>query len=329
MNMIQQSTFSKPPITQTHSGSERCVGFEIEFSGMEYETARQQLLTFGCTLVSDTSAEAHFSHPLGDFVLELDSSYIKKLAKKEGNPTEPERWFDYLKSAAMLIVPLEVVCPPVPLSQLEELMPLTLLLREAGATGTEESPLAAYGMQINAEAPSLDYPTLKSYLLAFCLLQWWLVEAHQVDFTRKLSPFVDLFPEKYIELLAQYPDQLPMEQFITDYLNHNHTRNRALDMLPVFAEVNEPLVKSLIDEPLIKKRPAFHYRLPNCQIEKPEWSLITEWEKWLTVEKLANNADALRELAGNFIQARDKLFGVNKNAWVEQLDTWLKDHGLA
>ena len=228
----------------------------------------------------------------------------------------------------MLIVPLEVVCPPVPLSQLEKLLPLILLLRNAGATGTEESPLAAYGLQINAEAPDLDYPTLKNYLLAFCLLEWWLVEAHQVDFTRKLSPFVDLFPEKYVELLARYSDRLPMGQLITEYLDHNHTRNRALDMLPVFAEVNEPLVKRLIDEPLIKRRPAFHYRLPNCQIEKPDWSLTTEWDKWLTVEKLANNTEALRELADNFIQARDKLFGVNKSVWVEQLDTWLKNHGL-
>ncbi len=329
MTMTQQSVFTLPPVTKTRSNSERRVGFEVEFSGMEYDAAKQLLSKFGCALQDDTSAEARFSHTLGEFVLELDSSYIKKLAKNESIPTDSERWFEYLKSAAMLIVPLEVVCPPIPVSQLNRLLPLMTLLREAGATGTEESPIAAYGLQINAEAPELDCATLKNYLLAFCLLEWWLVKAHRVDFTRKLSPFVDLFPEKYVELLARYSSNLSINQLITDYLHHNHTRNRALDMLPVFAEINEPLVKNLINEPLIKKRPAFHYRLPNCQIEKPEWSLITEWDKWLIVERLANNIDALSELANNFIHARDKLFGVNKHEWTEQLDTWLKDHGLA
>lgn len=326
--MVQSQTFVMPPVTHTRSGEERCVGFEIEFSGMEYDKAKQQLLKFGCTLQNDTSAEARFDHPLGEFALELDSSYIKKLARNDSIATDSERWFEYLKNAARLIVPLEVVCPPVPLSRLNELLPLVRILREAGATGTEESPIAAYGLQINAEAPDLDFLTLKNYLLAFCLLQWWLVEAHHVDFTRKLSPFVDLFHEKYIQTLAQYPNNVTVDQFIADYIHDNRTRNRALDMMPVFSEVNEPLVKSLIDDPLIKKRPAFHYRLPNCQIEKSGWSIVTEWDKWLVVERLANNKEALKELAIKFIKARDKLFGVNRSEWVEQLDTWLTGRGL-
>ena len=77
-------------------------------------------------------------------------------------------------------------------------------VKEAGAVGTEESLIAAYGVHINAEIPKLDATTLSGYLKAFALLQWWLVEVHDVDTTRKVSPYIDLYSETYLrQVLSQ------------------------------------------------------------------------------------------------------------------------------
>ena len=83
-----------------------------------------------------------------------------------------------------------------------------------------------------------------------------------------------------------------MDQLIDDYLTHNPTRNRALDMLPLFRHIDEQRVINVVDDDRIKARPTFHYRLPNCQIDEPDWGLIRAWRDWLQVEALA--ADATR-----------------------------------
>lgn len=31
----------------------------------------------------------------------------------------------------------------------------------------------------------------------------------------------------------------------------------------------------------------FHYRLPNCEIHKPDWGLYVAWSDWIEVERLA------------------------------------------
>ena len=104
------------------------------------------------------------------------------------------------------------------------------------------------------------------------------MQAHQVDFTRKLSPYLDLYPEAYLKavLSESHPD---MDWILSTYLEHNATRNRALDMLPMLAEIDEQQVRSVVDDPKIKARPTFHYRLPNCLIEMPNWSLASSWNR--------------------------------------------------
>ena len=91
-----------------------------------------------------------------------------------------------LTDVARQIVPLEVVCPPVPADQLAALDPMVSALRAAGALGTSDSLIYAFGLHINTELPDFDSKTLVPYLKAYCVAQNWLVKAHRVDALRRL-----------------------------------------------------------------------------------------------------------------------------------------------
>lgn len=265
---------------------------------------------------------------LGDFNVELDWAYLKKKAAEQGDDKPDSEWLELLSQAASLLVPVEVVCPPVPLDKLGELVPMITALRDAGAIGTEESLLAAYGVHINTEIPSLDADTIFDYLRAFAILQWWLVDAHNIDPTRRLTPYIDLYPEAYLVRLLSC-QKAGMDQIFDDYFEFNSTRNRALDMLPMLAEIDEQRVQEAVNDSRVKARPAFHYRLPDCHIEKSDWALGESWQTWLAVENLAHRPDALDELAEAFCAAQRPLIGVNRKDWVEQVSQWLENHALA
>jgi Putative amidoligase enzyme len=65
----------------------------------------------------------------------------------------------------------------------------------------------------------------------------------------------------------------PPPQLFEHYLEHNPTRNRPLDLLPLFVHLHGPgLLKRVEDAPLVKPRPTFHYRLPNCELTNPGWT---------------------------------------------------------
>ena len=59
-------------------------------------------------------------------------------------------------------------------------------------------------------------------------------------------------------------------------------------MLPLFAWIDEDRVRTTIDDPRIKPRPTFHYRLPNAQVSDSLWSLAEDWNRWVVVETLAD-----------------------------------------
>jgi len=74
---------------------------------------------------------------------------------------------------------------------------------------------------------------------------------------------------------AYEPD---VDTLVGDYLREVGSRNHALDMLPVFAMLDEEGVKAQAKEPdLVKGRPAFHYRVAD------------EWRYWVQVESLAHD----------------------------------------
>lgn len=319
-----------PPVVETDQGEVRRVGFELEFSGITLEDAIAAVKSaLGATTDEETVADTSLRvEDLGDFKVELDWAYLKRKASEQGEDPESREWLEKLSSAAALLVPVEVVCPPIPMTELTRLDPMVEALRDAGAVGTEESLIAAYGVHINTEIPALDATTLDAYLKAFAILQWWLVDAHGVDTARKLSPYIDLYPEAYLHQVL-FRKTATLDQIFEDYLAHNATRNRALDLLPMLAEIDEERIRKSVDDPRIQARPAFHYRLPDCHIEKPGWSLTGSWEPWLAVEELAHDTKRRAELGQAFLDARRPVLGVHRDDWVEYVDRWLADHASA
>jgi hypothetical protein len=305
------------------------VGFELEFSGITLDNAVAAIQSsLGGTLQSESAAERVLRvDSLGAFNVELDWAYLKRKAAQNGREDEGTDWIERLSQAAALVVPVEVACPPIPVLDLAKLEPMIAALREAGAVGTEESLLAAYGVHVNPEIPRLDASTLHAYLRAFAVLQWWLVDAHAVDATRKVSPYIDLYPESYLKRVLS-ASRSTMDDIFAAYLEYNASRNRALDLLPMLAQIDEKRVRGVVDDTRIKPRPTFHYRLPNCHIERKDWSLAESWNTWCVVERLADREDYLDELAAEFGAADRPILGVSRGDWTEFVDRWLRDREL-
>lgn len=310
------------------------IGFELEFSGLSVEqtldTLQQELQG---EVENKSLAERSITHSeMGKFHIELDWNYLKKTAAEQSASEMGEKtWLKELGSLAEKVVPLEVVCPPLTLQQCEQLLPLTEALRKAGARGTDDSWLAAYGVHINPEVPmdddgNVDPNVLHRYLQAYGLLQWWLFEAHQVDTTRKISPYIDKYPESYLRMLMSH-DSMSMPLLLDEYLQHNASRNRALDMLPLFAYIDQERVNAVVGDDKVKARPTFHYRLPNCHIEQPEWNLTVPWKGWWVVEQLANDQRALDYWRDEFLAESRPLIGVAETDWKRRMQAWLIDRG--
>jgi hypothetical protein len=193
-------------------------------------------------------------------------------------------------------------------------------LYEAGARGTRRSFRYAFGMHINPELPSDKACSIRDHLRAFLLLMPWLSDRVDVDLTRRVMPFINPFPNDYVRLVLQrdYPDDA--NRLIDDYLKHNPTRNRPLDLLPVLAYLDETRVMREVEDPhLVKPRPAYHYRLPNCLIDEPNWSIAREWNTWVAVEKLAADQDRLAAMSRDYLDADEQSFRPFINKWPDVL----------
>jgi hypothetical protein len=77
-------------------------------------------------------------------------------------------------------------------------------------------------------------------------------------------------------------------------------------MTPVLAHMERDRVSHRVQErQLVKPRPAFHYRLPNCMVDEPHWTVAREWNTWVAVERLAADTDRLRQLSREYLRAED------------------------
>lgn len=322
-----------PDILNTTDGQERRVGVEIELSGLGYE----QLVDLTARLLGGTPAlESRYvsklETPLGCFTIELDSDPVKDLDLTDDSVPEVLRELgghamDVIDAAAERIVPLEIVSPPMRLSQLEEIETLVKELRKAGALGSREAIYFAFGLQLNPELPDLEPGTLIRYFQAFAATYDWLKARHQLDISRKFTPYIEPWSNQYTDLLMREgyaPDQ---HQMMKDYLKSNPTRNRALDLLPLFAYLNKPLLDQYVTDPRIKSRPTLHYRLPDCDIDNPEWNFSNVWNDWVVVEQVANNASDLAELRALFRESRRISLRNLTHSWLETSENWLRRKG--
>ena len=50
-------------------------------------------------------------------------------------------------------------------------------------------------------------------------------------------------------------------------------------------------------DPRIEPRPAFRYRLPRARLGDPKWSVLLEWNRWVEVERLAEDTERLDKMS--------------------------------
>ncbi|MGB7389449.1 MAG: amidoligase family protein [Pseudomonas neustonica] len=322
-----------PPLTKTAEGAQRRVGVELEMNGLELGQLSALVAEHcGCTIEQTSRYERTLKgDPAGDWIVELDSALLKKMGRTERpeDPTSAELVSsaeDAIMWVAESLVPYELVSPPLPLDRLNIINELIALLRDAGAKGTADRLTNAFGMQFNPEVPATDARTLTAYLKAFLCLYDWINQRASINFARRVTTYVDPFPGAYVRKVTATDYWPDLPTLIDDYLLHNPTRNRALDMLPLFRHLDEPRVLAHTQDELIKPRPTFHYRLPDCLIDQPGWDLTPAWNDWLEVEKLANDHERLQGCCGAYQTYLGQGIGRLLDSWPEHLTrNWLPD----
>lgn len=298
--------FAEPPWRNNPEGNSRRVGIEMEMAGIEAEVIGEAVTSVaGGQVETESAFVTHVTGTrLGDFRIELDADILKSRAYQKhlaelgidiGEGVQREQLESLLSRVAGLVVPLELVAPPAPWTELKTLDRIREKLRRAGARGTQSSPLYAFGLQLNIEVAQLEADHLLAMLRAFLLKYEWLLERTGVDLSRRITPYVQAYPRDYVAHVLQCDYAPDLERLIDDFLAFTPTRNRPLDMLPILAHVDRDRVMAApVEHELIKPRPAFHYRLPNCLIDEPDWSLAVAWNDWVEVEKLAADPERLK-----------------------------------
>lgn len=322
------ATARLPPRPHNEAGEQRRIGIELELSGLDLETIAQ--IVAGC-FAGDIEIVSNYERligtALGEFRVELDYQYLKDLGRgaldDRGFAGEVRRLSeDAMAQVARKLVPMEIVTPPLAPAHFHDLDVLVEELRASGGRGTRHSPIYAFGLHLNPEVPQLQADSLLRYLRAFMCLYDWLVVEEQVDWSRRVTPYINPFPREYLDIVLEEDYRPRMCDLIDDYLLLNADRNRALDMLPLFAHIDEARVRASIDDPRIKPRPTFHYRLPNCDIDIDGWNVSACWANWLAVEGLAEDQARLEAACAAYREYLAKGLGRLSEDWVAMSGAW-------
>lgn len=319
--------FDPPPRRNNAEGETRRVGVELEMAGLRPGQVTRIVVDAvgGEVEVASAFLSRIRGTRLGDFRVELDAELLKSRQYQRmladfgidiGEGDEREQIESLISRVAGLVVPLELVGPPVPWTELSTLDDIRARLQRAGARGTHASPLFAFGMQLNIEAARLEADYLLSIIRAFLLSYDELIEHESVDLSRRITPYVQPFPEEYLVHVMQADYRPDLDELIGDYLRLTPTRNRPLDLLPLFAHIDEARVmRAPVETQLVKPRPAFHYRLPNCLIDEAGWSLAHVWNRWVAIERLADDPGRLDRRRARRLSSSSPLRRWISRAW--------------
>lgn len=300
-----------PPTVSNPEGNLRRVGVELEFNGLDAAQAADKVQdAFGGEITPLSAHRFEIKTPEhGSFISEIDTTYAHpntKLLESDGlgsGLVALDRSFSKaVGDVTGGLVPTEIVSPPLPYTVLPDFTVLLDALRRAGAGGTDSSIVTGFGVHLNVEVASLDSGAICRLLKAYLIWSPKLRKQIGVDVTRSLMPYIDPFPKRYVERVLQADYQPDKDTLIGDYLADNPTRNRELDMLPLFKHLDEKRIVAALNDNRIKGRPAYHYRLPNMNLADKEWSIVTEWNRWVKVERLAADPEALEQAAGATLQ---------------------------
>jgi hypothetical protein len=327
------SSFNTPPVRSNSSGEERKVGYEFEFTGVEMPEAAGIIQSLYGGRVSEISTYEYAVEDsgFGTFKLELDAQLFRekkyeKILQSIGVDLASFKNIDSiedaLKDLASSVVPFEIVTPPVPLSKMHELNKLVDRLREMKAKGTGSSFIYAFGMHINPEVYDESAQSILNHLRSYVLLDPWIRKDAKINVSRKVTPFINPYEEEYIQYILDPEYEPDLEKLIRDYFEFGNSRNRALDLLPLFMHVDEKLTSSLIKDTLTSARPTYHYRLPNCSLEDPDWSIASEWNRWVYVEIMASDYSMLNRYSRARLKMKRDTLVRFEAKWLELINRW-------
>ncbi len=320
---------SSSSLLKRADGKTRRIGVELEYSGLDIESSAKLVKKeFGGRVDPISAYESKIRDTeFGDFQVELDFGLLKQIGRDSADEAEdeeteqlPER---LLATVAEQLVPFEIVTPPLPMDRLNELEALIDRLRKEGALGTRQSAFYAFGLHLNPEMPDLDAETVLAYMRAYACLYPWLVRVGEIDWSRRFTVYIQPYSTDYVRTIIDRDYSPDIETLIDDYLKTNPARNRALDMLPLFAHIDEKRVRAVVDDKRIKPRPTLHYRLPNCEIDVREWSINKPWKQWLQVEHLAHDRKRLEKMCRGYSLYLDNPVRAMLKDWSKSCERWL------
>lgn len=314
---MTRPAFRPPPFPDTRDGAPRKVGVELEFAGIDPADAAGAVADALGAEARETGPEFwELDGPGGAWELYRDTA----LRKSESGRRVAE--------LAAPVIPVECVAPPLPLAELGAVEAAAAALARAGASGSENGVLLGLGMHLNVETRSVEARDLVPVVRAFAMIEDSLRAADPIDLSRRALPFVDPFPSAFVSAAAAGADW-DFDALLEAVLTHTPTRNRALDVLPVLKFVDEARVTAALGEGVkIGARPAWHYRLPDCRIDAPDWSIAREWDRWLLVEEVAARPDLLDALAEARADFDARLIAL-PGAWRKRADAVLEAAGLS
>ena len=331
--------FELPKRIYNKDGELRSVGFELEFGNVPIDLAAKIIIDlYGGEVVKEQRFSQRVENTsLGTFTITIDTrlltekAYQKPLQKlnidiskiQMGDETLESNLETLLEGVVSTVVPYEIGTPPVPITELHQLERLRLSLYQHEAKGTKDFPTNVFATHINPEVPDTEVITILNFIRAFLLIYPWMLRSADVALARRLSPYIDPFPDEYIELVLHMGYNPSVDQLIDDYHEYNPDRNRPLDLYPLFAYLQKDKVSQYADMGIVRERPTFHYRLPNSQIGQEDWSLELVWNNWVKIENLAADRDRLQQMSREYLSMKkDTVIGFSSK-WAKQTDKWL------
>lgn len=317
---MTQTIFQALPRATDSDDNPRLTGVEIEFSGLDANVVADiSTRTLGGQAEQmDDHAWTVTDSSIGKLEIYLDTA----LRKAESSPLK-RLGLDIGKE----VIPVEIVSDPLDLEGLAELDRLRTALREAGAEGTRAGMAYGFGVHLNPSIASRDGKGITNPLLAYALIESWMRDTHPIDFSRRVLPFTDPYPTRLVEALCDAGFVAP-DAAADIYLDKAPSRNYGLDMLPIFAWLDSKKVTDAIgEEDAVSARPAFHFRLPDCRIDEPDWSLRHEWNRWRLVEHVAENEGLLARLMREWQEMHGSVT-LRRAPWADRCGEILEEAGL-
>ncbi|MEQ9330576.1 amidoligase family protein [Thalassobaculum sp.] len=267
-------------------GGARPVGVEIELERVDSAgVATAVHRRFGGTIqIDDPHRMSVRGTEFGNFRIERDEA---------GNGTGKSTGF--LADIGSAPARTEAATPPMPANRLSEIDVLVHDLGRLGAQGSQAGLLNGIGLHLNPSLAPADLTpgAILRVMQAYLMQAPVLLGSGDSDPTGSQLPIVDPFPVHYVDHVLDPAYAPGFETLIADYLLFNPTRNRPLDMLPLFSLIDRPRVSRAVPDPRISARPSFRWRLPNAEFEIPPRSVAGRWTQWLRIETASLDTDDL------------------------------------